>query len=274
MLVAGFQIGAPHFGHTLTLMNDIESPMLFNSMGNSSKLVETFIRRTVKEEIDKALAVSDKRRKEFQDGFGQVFTEADAAQPPVPPDPNAPPPDPNAPAAPPPADPAAAGAPPAGDPNAPAPEVDPATGEPVGGAGGVPGGDPADPDAPVDGEEGADAGSGGGGGGLGGFGGGGGGGGGDDMGDGSEAPEEAESGAPETPQGDPIVAMLSGAQELLNQTQDPNLILKSLKGQIQTLFQQPEHALGLVKALYDTQDSLLQAVAQRLYLFIKTSRPQ
>ena len=66
--------------------------------------------------------------------------------------------------------------------------------------------------------------------------------------------------------------MVTGAQELLNQTQDPNLILKSLKGQIQTLFQEPEHALGLVKALYDTQDALLQAVAQRLYLFIKTAR--
>jgi hypothetical protein len=66
--------------------------------------------------------------------------------------------------------------------------------------------------------------------------------------------------------------MVSGAQDLLNQTQDPNLILKSLKGQIQTLFSEPEHALGLVKALYDTKDSILQAVAQRLYLFIKSSR--
>ena len=272
MLVTGFQIGAPHFGHTLTLVNDIDSPMLFNSMGKSEKLVETFVRRTVKEEIDKALALSDKRRKEFQGEFAQVFTEADAAQPPAP-DPAA---DPNAPPAPP-VDPAAPGAPPAGDPTAAAPGADPAAGDPAGGPGGTPGGDPADPDAPVDGEDpaGADAGGGGGGGGLGGFGGGGGGGGGggDDMG-GAEAPEAPEPTEPEAPVGDPIESMLAGAQELLNQTQDPNLILKSLKGQIQTLFQQPEHALGLVKALYDTQDSLLQAVAQRLYLFIKTSRPQ
>jgi hypothetical protein len=67
--------------------------------------------------------------------------------------------------------------------------------------------------------------------------------------------------------------MVSTAQELLNQTNDPNLIVKSLKGQIQTVFAEPEHALGLVKALYDTQDSILQSVAQRLYLFIKTARP-
>jgi hypothetical protein len=65
--------------------------------------------------------------------------------------------------------------------------------------------------------------------------------------------------------------MVSGAQELLSQTQDPNLILKSLKGQIQTVFKEPEHALGMIKALYDTNDSILQSVAQRLYLFIKSS---
>jgi preprotein translocase subunit SecA len=86
--------------------------------------------------------------------------------------------------------------------------------------------------------------------------------------DDTEEPEQ-----PEQPQGDPIESMVTTAQDLLNQTNDPNLILKSLKGQIQTVFQEPEHALGLVKALYDTQDSILQAVAQRLYLFLKLSKP-
>jgi hypothetical protein len=116
------------------------------------------------------------------------------------------------------------------------------------------------------------------GGGFGGFGGGGGGGGGG-MGDETPGVEDSgeeegsESAEPEQPQGDPIEAMVTGAQELLQQTNDPNMIMKSLKGQIQTIFAEPEHALGLVKALYDTQDSILQSVAQRLYLFIKTARP-
>lgn len=93
------------------------------------------------------------------------------------------------------------------------------------------------------------------------------------MDDGSDAPspEQVEPEQPEEPQGDPIASMVTGAQDLLSQTNDPNLILKSLKGQIQTVFAEPEHALGLVKALYDTQDSILQAVAQRLYLFLKLS---
>lgn len=236
----------------------------------SKKHVEALISRIVKEEVDKALAVSDKRRKEFNNNFAQVFTEGDAAQTAATP----PAPDPNAPAAPTGASPDATapspdatagapgtgpGAPGTGDPNAP------------GGGGGEPGADGSTEDdtgAPGDA---------GGGGGFGGFGGGGGGGpgGGGDEGGGSEPEEDTgESEEPTEPQGDPIASMVSGAQELLNQTNDPNLIMKSLKGQIQTVFAEPEHALGLVKALYDTQDSILQAVAQRLYLFIKVTRPR
>jgi hypothetical protein len=126
---------------------------------------------------------------------------------------------------------------------------------------------PTDPNAPVDDSMG---------GGFGGFGGGGGGGGGGGFGDTPEAPEAPEEPSSiESPNdlGDPIDSMVSSAQDLLTQTNDPNIILKSIKGQIQTVFKQPEHALGLVKALYDTNDVLLQTVAQRLYLFIKTSRP-
>jgi hypothetical protein len=68
--------------------------------------------------------------------------------------------------------------------------------------------------------------------------------------------------------------MVDGAQELLNQTQDPALIFKSLKGQIQTLFKSPDHALGLVKALYDTNDTVLQSAAQRLWMFLKADSPK
>jgi hypothetical protein len=99
----------------------------------------------------------------------------------------------------------------------------------------------------------------------------------DDAGAGGGGPEdsgvEGDTGPEATPE-DPIQGMVDGAQELLNQTQDPNLILKSLKGQIQTMFQKPDHALGLVKALYDTNDSLLQSVAQRLWLFLKAESPK
>jgi len=230
----------------------------------SKKHVEALISRIVKEEVDKALAVSDKRRKEFKDNFAQVFTEGDAAQTAATP----PAPDPNAPAAPTGASPDATA--PSPDATAGAPGTGPGasgTGDPNAlGDGGEPGAeDSTEDETGIPGDGGA---------GFGGFGGGGGGGGGDEGG-GSEPEEDTgESGEPAEPQGDPIASMVSGAQELLNQTNDPNLIMKSLKGQIQTVFAEPEHALGLVKALYDTQDSILQAVAQRLYLFIKTARPQ
>lgn len=247
-------------------------------MANHLTLVEQFIESIVDEEVDKALAMSDQRRKEFKDGiknshdndvikeFDQLNlkakplnTEADAATPP-PVDPNIPPtaasPAPASGAPDPTGTPAGAAT---GDPNAPATGADPAVA-------GAPGADPAgDPNADPT----ADPASGGSG--FGGFGGGGGGGGGDTGGEPGPEAAMAPTGEPQTPQGDPIVAMVSGAQEMLNQTQDPNIILKSLKGEIQTMFSQPEHALGLVKALYDTQDSILMAVAMRLYMFIKTS---
>jgi signal transduction histidine kinase len=59
----------------------------------SKKHVEAMISRIVKEEVDRALAVSNKRRKEFKNNFAQVFTEADATPAPAPsttPDPTAP----------------------------------------------------------------------------------------------------------------------------------------------------------------------------------------
>lgn len=225
----------------------------------SNKHVTSFISQIVKEEIDKALSKSEKRRKEFKSSFAQVFSEADATVP--------------APAAP-------------SDPNAPASPGSDATGTTMGsGTNAATGSSTSGSGMPGEGDPNAEAGTEDGeasdmdasattsGGGFGGFGGGGGGGGGGtDTPDASETEDDTEeSEMPEEPQGDPIESMVTTAQDLLSQTNDPNLILKSLKGQIQTVFQEPEHALGLVKALYDTQDSILQAVAQRLYLFIKTA---
>lgn len=267
-------------------------PLLFTSMQKANPIVE-LIEQIVNEEVDKAytlhqadkaLTLSNRRRKEFKKTFRGVFSEvdslnigrdplnleADATTTP----PTAPSTTPtNVPAAPTPANTPAAPA--TGDPAAPVPGTDPLNGT----ASGAPS-DPAVTGVDATGTDPANApGMDAGGGGFGGFSGGGGGGGGvgdDTIGGGEETPggemsgNEGEAGE-EEPIGDPIDAMVSGAQELLSQTQDPNLILKSLKGQIQTVFKEPSHALGMIKALYDTNDSILQSVAQRLYLFIKSS---
>ena len=142
-----------------------------------------------------------------------------------------------------------------------------------GGGGGGGGGGGAPP--PEEGGDDPDGGMGGGSG-FGGFGGGGGGGG------GGGAPPPSPDGTPEntagpvTPQteGDPIENMVSNAKELLGQTKDLGTIVKSLKGQLQNSFEDPENAIGVVKALYDTNNPSLQAVAEQLYLFIKTTPPK
>jgi len=255
----------------------------------ANRTLQSLIENLVSDEVDKALALSNKRRAEFRKQFAEVDTlhvkqpqlNLEADQPPPPPVPPAAPPAPVDPTAPPVpgAAPTAAGtaaAPAVGDPTAPATGMDPmAPGGAPGAPGGMPGGDPADPNATPEGGEDPLGGGAGGGSGFGGFGGGGGGGGGagDEAGGPEDSGTEGDTG-PEAPTGDPIQGMVDGAQELLNQTQDPALILKSLKGQIQTLFQNPDHALGLVKALYDTNDSVLQSVAQRLWLFLKAESPK
>lgn len=242
----------------------------------SNDQITKFIHLLVKEEV-----VSEIEKLNFNKT--RLNLEADAAAPATPPpDPAAAPPPPaaaapGAPATP--GAPAVPGTPPVGadglptDPAAPVapPGALDATGAGAGGVGAD--GLPTDPNAdPALGAEDPAAG----GSGFGGFGGGGGGGGGGGAGDDAPPGEGDPSGAggdPDMgePAGDPIKSMVDSATELLDQTQDPGLILKSLKGQIQALFAEPEHALGLVKALYDTKDLVLQSVAQRLYLFIKTS---
>lgn len=253
----------------------------------ANRTLQSLIENLVSDEVDKALALSNKRRAQFRKQFAEVDTlhikqpqlNLEADQPPPPPAAPPAPVDPTAPPVPG-AAPTAAGtaaAPAVGDPTAPATGMDPmAPGGAPGAPGGMPGGDPADPNATPEGGEDPLGGGAGGGSGFGGFGGGGGGGGGggaDEAGGPEDSGTEGDTG-PEAPTGDPIQGMVDGAQELLNQTQDPALILKSLKGQIQTLFQNPDHALGLVKALYDTNDSVLQSVAQRLWLFLKAESPK
>lgn len=96
----------------------------------------------------------------------------------------------------------------------------------------------------------------------------------DEPGMGGDEPKGDTTGSPlaePTEPADPIDGMVKAAQGLVAQTQDPELIFKSLKGQVQAGFEKPEHALGLVKALVDTKNLVLQSVAQRLWLFLKTS---
>lgn len=258
-------------------------------MSKEKALVE-FVRQVVSEEVDAIIIKkSDKRRSEFQQQFSSTFTEKldslDIGSKPLKLEADAAPPGPQvAPVVPPAqANPQAAPAiPPAVTP--PALPGAPATGGPVA-AGSEVGIDPTgapgavtDPTVDADGDGVPDvAGGGGAGSGFGGFGGGGSGGG--SGGDPAATPGAAEQPmAPGSEQGqdkpaeDPIASMVDSAKELLNQTQDPSLILKSLKGQIQAIFKEPGNALGAVKALYDTNDSVLQSAAQRLYLFLKSSQ--
>lgn len=267
-----------------------------------NKLLQSFIIEATKDVLDKALAKSDKRREEFlkkvkdpnppKDSKSPESvsmreamvkkvrkslleaappadpnappatpppdaTGGDVAPPPtsmggvgdpstIPPDPNAPPADPNAPAT-----------TPGADPNA-LPGTDTTGTDPT--AGGL------------------DMGGGGGGfgGGGGGIGGGGGGGAGptDDTATppaGGEGDDATGSAGEDEDQGDPITKAVDDAKELLDQTRDIPTILKSVKQAIQGKFEKPDHALGLVKALYDTQDPTLRSVAVRLYQFIKGS---
>jgi len=226
---------------------------LFTSMSKGNVLVE-LIEQIVSEEVDKALALSDKRRKKIafteidnlNIGRSPLNLEADATTP-APGTPAAPAvPAPGTPTAPAPAAPVAV------DPAATDTGTDPMTGTLPGLPGVSPTGNTVAGTGTAAGPGVTDM--------VAGLG----------TADPTMVPG-GEAGMSVEPLGDPIDAMVSGAQELLNQTQDPNLILKSLKGQIQTVFKDPSHALGMVKALYDTNDSILQTVAQRLYLFIKSS---
>lgn len=258
-----------------------------------SILIDEEIAKVLRE--DKALKISDKRRK--------LFLKAVFSNPPaynsngrlaeegiLPDDPNAGPPGP-----PPSGDDAPVDASPEfGEPMAmPAPGGQTSdmgdalggggaapTGAPGGSAGGS-GGAPMDGEADLGGEEGdlggdvggGDAGMGGG------FGGGGGGGGGMDFGDDAEGGEDGEAGpaAPEpsydpfkdaTTVSDRLQVIIDTAEEIASQTQDPQKVLKTVKGLIQNGFSRPDEAAKSIADLFDTNNPVLQQVSRRLALFM------
>lgn len=252
-----------------------------------------FLKKVVSGEVDKALEISNKRRKEFKKQFQEGSTlreidKLDLSKKPLKIDKD----NSNDPLTSPssaPTEPSGASTNPldgGGGTNASPDGLDASNGAP-GETGGVSAGDgsvdpttglPTDPNsASPDGTDPLAGPEGGMGGGYGGSGGGGGGGGASDgmtsdaTGEEEEASQKDET--EEEPQGDPVVNLVKSAQELANVTQDPGLILKSLKSQIQVAFAKPEHAMGLVFALMDTKDPLLASVAERLYLFMKVGNP-
>jgi hypothetical protein len=68
---------------------------------------------------------------------------------------------------------------------------------------------------------------------------------------------------------DPVMAIVDDAIQLLNQTKQPQVILQTVKGQIQRYFTEIEDATPVIKNLWDTEDVVLRDVARRLLLFIK-----
>lgn len=182
-------------------------------------LLSSFIQSLLKEELDKALELSNKRREKFKKTFLQkdtprvnknALSESKIrlifkllSEQPFPPPP-------------------APGTPPG------APAIDPAGMLPP-----APGGDLPPPDAgmaPLD------------------------------------TPPEEEGSEDE---GDPIVNILNNMKKTLETTTDIAELVKQAKGEIQTKFEKPTHALGLIQALADTHNPVLRNVAARLLLFIK-----
>ena len=148
----------------------------------------------------------------------------------------------------------------------------------AGGAGptGAPGTDSGNPEDAPEGDDlgdGSDSG-----GGLGsGFGGGGGGGG--DMGL-DDSGSDDSGGGPPTPEPtyDPfkdaktpeerLNVILDTAENIASTTQDPQKVLKAVKGLIQNGFAEPEKAASIIAQLFDTDNPVLQQVSRRLALFL------
>ncbi len=128
------------------------------------------------------------------------------------------------------------------------------------------------------GEEGMDLGGGGGGDLGGGFGGGGGGGGLSDLGgDENGGTDGSEENAPPPETFDPfkdsnsledrLQVILSTAESIAEQTQDPQKVLKAVKGLIQNGFKNPDQAARAISDLFDTDNPVLQQVSRRLALY-------
>lgn len=126
---------------------------------------------------------------------------------------------------------------------------------------------------------GGDSGGGMGGGGLGsGFGGGGGGGG--DSGLGSDDSDAGGDSGPAQPEAsynpfkdahsveDKLSVIMDTAQGIADTTQDPQKVLKAVKGLIQNGFANPQQAAVAISQLFDTDNPVLQQVSRRLALFM------
>jgi len=254
------------------------------------EIIEEEIGQLIPEDI--ALDMSDDRREDFRktvmsnppadNSKGSLKEEG------ILPDKNPPPPDPTNQNAPPSGDSSPVDASPdfgepmtAGAPGGSTSDMGAAMG--AGGAGptGAPGGDLGSPDDAPEGDDagGGDSGGMGDSGGLGsGFGGGGGGGG--DMGlDDSDSGDSGgvDSSSPE-PTYDPfkdattpeerLQVILDTAQGIAETTQDPQKVLKAVKGLIQNGFAEPQKAAAVISQLFDTDNPVLQQVSRRLALFI------
>lgn len=108
------------------------------------------------------------------------------------------------------------------------------------------------------------------------FGGGGGGGGGLDTG-GEQGEPGTEENEPSEPSYNPfesaksledrLQVVLNSATELADKTQDPQKVLKHVKGLIQNGFEEPEKAAKVISDLFGTKNPVLQQVSRRLALF-------
>lgn len=156
-------------------------------------------------------------------------------------------------------------------------------GDALGGGGAAPTGAPGAPENDLDGDGMDDSGApdmgGGDAGGLGGGFGGGGGGGGMDFG-GEEGGEAGDTGGPAPPEPtfnpfegattpeEKLQVILDTAESIAETTQDPQKVLKSVKGLIQNGFANPEAAAKVIADLFDTNNPVLQQVSRRLSLFM------
>lgn len=112
----------------------------------------------------------------------------------------------------------------------------------------------------------------------GGFGGGGGGGagegfGGDGGGDSSSGEPGQENFSSSNPFSgvesaeDKLKIIMSTAEDIAKQTQNPQIVLKHVKGLIQNGFSEPDKAAVLISDLFNTENPVLQQVSRRLALF-------
>ena len=68
---------------------------------------------------------------------------------------------------------------------------------------------------------------------------------------------------------DPTIETIKSAKELSNKFGDPQIILNSVKSNIQKYYDDPMDAIEIVSQLWDTEDPKLRLVASKLLMFIR-----